>query len=360
MHTHINTIQGACADLRREKKMRHRDIATELHMSEGELVDAHAGAFISTFGAALCATRLHPDWPGIVEALEPLGEVMARTRNASCVHEKLGVYRKASHSHDVGLVLGGAIELRVFYRQWAHGFAVSEQTSRGLQRSLQFFDASGTAIHKVYLKDNSDVDAYERLVQRFAAVSQTPGIEVAPAPSAAAELADEAVDVAGLRAAWAGLRDSHDFFSMLKHFAVSRLQGLRLAEARFVQQIDRAGVLDLLNEAALEGVAITAFVGNAGMIQIHSGPVKKVAAMGPWINVLDPGFNLRLREEDIASAWVVKQPSVDGLLTSLELFDARGDTILMLFGERKPGKQELCAWRALIENVLREHELCAA
>ena len=78
--------------------------------------------------------------------------------------------------------------------------------------------------------------------------------------------------------------------------------------------------------------------------------------MGPWVNVLDPGFNLHLREDHIASAWVVKKPTADGLVTSLELFDAQGETIAMFFGERKPGKRESCEWRALIDNLLK-HEV---
>ncbi|CDG84504.1 hemin-degrading factor [Janthinobacterium agaricidamnosum] len=353
--TQINTIQASFATLRREKKARHRDIAEQLDISEGELIAAHIGAT-----GAMTAQRLLPDWPTIIEALEPLGEVMALTRNASCVHEKIGVYRKASNSGHIGLVLGGAIDLRVFYRLWAFGFAVSEQGEKEPQRSLQFFDASGTAVHKIFLKPHSDLAAYETLVSRFADDNQTAGIAVGVVPASAPELPDEQIDVAGFRAAWADLRDTHEFFMLLKKFSVSRLQGLRLAEARFVQQVDQSCVLDLLNDAVREGVSIMAFVGNPGMIQIHSGPVHKVAVMGPWINVLDPGFNLHLREDHIASAWVVRKPTVDGLVTSLELFDDKGDTIVMFFGERKPGAHELCEWRAVVDNVVREHELCAA
>lgn len=111
------------ARLRHEKNARHRDIAQQLHISEGELI----------------------------AALKPVSEVTALTRNASCVHEKTGVYR-----------------------EWAQGFA------------------------------------------------------------------------------------------MLKKYSVSR-----------------------------EKVAIMAFVGNPGMIQIHSGPVHKNAVMESWITILDPRFNLR-------------------------------------------------------------------
>jgi putative hemin transport protein len=70
-----------------------------------------------------------------------------------------------------------------------------------------------------------------------------------------------------------------------------------------------------------------------------------------WLNVLDPGFNLHLREDHIASAWVVKKPTVDGTVTSLELFDPAGDTIAMLFGKRKPGQPELPEWQATVERL---------
>jgi len=354
-----NEIAEKFARLRREKSARHRDIATELHISEGELIAAHAGLSLAD-GALLGAERLRAEWPAMIGALEPLGEVMALTRNASCVHEKTGVYRRASHNHHVGLVLGGEIDLRVFYRQWAHGFAVREMKQDEVQRSLQFFDASGHAVHKIFLKPQSDVATYDALVTRFADDDQEAGIAVVPASPAPVELPDAQIDVAGFRAAWAGLRDTHDFFALLKKYSVSRLQGLRLAEPRFVQPLDTSCVLDLLNDAAREKVAIMAFVGNPGMIQIHSGPVHKIAVMGPWINILDARFNLHLREDHVASAWVVKKPTVDGLVTSVELFDARGDTIVMFFGERKPGTHELCEWRNVVERAVSEGQLCAA
>lgn len=351
-------IRDTFTALRRESKARHRDIADTLGISEGELIAAHAGIADGDAQATLQATRLRAEWPMIMESLEPLGEVMALTRNASCVHEKTGVYRKASHRNQIGLVLGGDIDLRAFYQQWAHGFAVSERTDQGLQRSLQFFDAAGVAIHKIFMKPQSDVAAYVGLVVRFSAGDQTTGIAVCPEEPKTVERSDADIDVAGFHRAWDSLRDTHEFFGLLKNFSVSRTQALRLAEAKYVQQVDVDDCQSVLQAAATEGVAIMVFVGNPGMIQIHSGVVKKIAVMGPWVNVLDPGFNLHLREDHIASAWVVKKPTVDGLVTSLELFDAQGDTIAMFFGERKPGKKELCEWRALIDSIQQEVQPC--
>jgi len=89
------------------------------------------------------------------------------------------------------------------------------------------------------------------------------------------------------------------------------------------------------------------------MIQIHSGPVWRVEMIGDWLNVLDPGFNLHLRQDGIASAWIVRKPTADGPVTSLELYDARGDTVAMFFGARKPGIPEQPAWRTLLDALPR-------
>ncbi len=355
-------IREAFGQLRREARLRHRDIAEKLNLSEGELIAAHVGNARDTTDSPLQATRLRAEWPALIEALEPLGVVMALTRNAHCVHEKTGVYRKASHHGQMGLVLGGDIDLRLFYAQWAHGFAVSEDTDKGSQRSLQFFDASGMAIHKIFLRPESHLAAYFELVEQFRAEDQHPGLTPIARPSAEPEQPDSHIDIEAFRQGWASLRDTHEFFGLLKRFAVSRTQGLRLADPRFAQQVDLASAQEVLNAAAQENVSIMVFVGNAGMIQIHTGTIGKVVVMGPWLNVLDPGFSMHLREDQIASAWVVRKPTIDGMVTSLELFDAHGDTIAMFFGERKPGKPELCEWRGLIDRLLHTSPevVCAA
>jgi len=350
MQTHYSDLRQAFSSARQQHRARHRDIAESLAISEGELIAAHVGHFEAQ-ESPLQALRLKAEWPELIAALEPLGELMALTRNASCVHEKVGVYREASAQHGVGLVLG-EIDLRLFYRVWSHGFALSERLSDGaLQRSLQFFDAAGSAIHKVFLRPQSDLAAYSALLSAFAAEDQTPGLELGPVLAEPSERSDADIDVPGLRAAWASLRDTHDFFGLLKRFGVSRTQALRLADAQFVQPLPIGSVHELISRAAQQGVSIMVFVGNPGLIQIHTGPVQKVAVMGPWINILDPGFNLHLREDHIAQVWLVRKPTVDGLVSSLELFDAEGRNIAMLFGERKPGQAERCDWRSLLNSL---------
>ena len=382
----VQTIPQAFLQLKRQGFIRQRDAAERLHLSEGELIAAHVNQeafwravtqpnvsdfdlsltqvksdFVENFSEDdLSALRLCPDWHEMMAALEPLGEVMALTRNASCVHEKIGVYQNATMTERVGVVASGNIDLRAFYSKWAHGFAVSEMTIRGRQHSLQFFDVSGVAIHKIYLREHSEVNAYQNLVKHFAEGSQQPGLyteNLSPKPP---EQADQQIDVQALHQAWAALRDTHDFFSLLKTHGVSRVQALRLAQPKFVQQVHCADVLRVLTAAAAREISLMVFVGNHGMLQIHSGPIQKVWYARPWLNVLDASFNLHLRMDHIDSAWIVKKPTVDGLVTSFEIFDAQGDAIAMLFGLRKPGQPELSVWRGLLDEIQETQQACAA
>lgn len=358
MQQQYHAFRAAFRQARQTSRARHRDIARALGITEGELIAAHCGPF-EPAESPLTAQRLRAAWPAIVAGIEALGLVMALTRNESCVHEKLGVYSAASVDGPVGLVLGGAIDLRVFYNRWAHGFAVEEQLDGGeVQRSLQFFDAQGQAIHKVFLKAQSDLPAFHRLVQAFALPDRSAGITPVPVPAAPAERPDAAIDRSAFGAAWTAMRDTHEFFGLLKKFGVSRTQALRLAPPGHAHPVAVSSAREVLERAARDGTPIMVFVGNPGMIQIHSGPVKRVEVRGPWLNVLDEGFNLHLREDHIVQAWLVKKPTSDGLVHALELFDAQGGTIAMLFGERKPGQAELEGWRKLLAALGPEVETC--
>ncbi|MFG6449125.1 hemin-degrading factor [Roseateles sp. BYS180W] len=335
----------------RRDGLRQRDIAQQLGVSEAALLAAHT----QHSDASLQATALQPDWAGLMGRLESLGELMALTRNAACVHEKVGVYRKASHNANVGLVLGADIDLRLFYKHWRWGFAVQDCSGKTAQHSLQFFDEQGQAVHKVFLRQNSDHGAYAALVQHYAAPELSTAQPPALAPDAAAqpepECPDTQVDVLAFRQAWRDLRDTHEFFGLLKTHGLSRTQALRLAEPQFAQRLSPDCALPLLQRGAQNSVPLMVFVGNRGIIQIHSGAVQRITVLGPWVNVLDPGFNLHLRADHIAQAWLVRKPTSDGVVSSLELFDSHGQVIAMFFGVRKPGEPERQDWRALLQSM---------
>jgi putative hemin transport protein len=322
--------------------VRARDMASALGVSEAELVASRCGNGV---------TRLDGDWGEMLRALSPLGEVMALTRNAHCVHEKHGIYDKVSIGPGHGLVLNHDIDLRLFLSHWHFGFAVSEEVKSGMRHSLQFFDIDGAAVHKVYVTGKSDKAAYDALVERFRAANQSPELTVTPLPPRRPDRPDGDIDIGNFHQHWRALQDTHDFFGMLSEFGVGRAQAMRLAEDEFAAPAPADTLRRMLTTAAERTVPIMCFVGNPGCIQIHTGPVNALKAMGPWFNVLDPGFNLHLREDAIAHTWIVRKPTRDGVVTSVELFDADGFCFAQFFGERKPGKPEREDWRNLVGEL---------
>ena len=154
-----------------------------------------------------------------------------------------------------------------------------------------------------------------------------------------------------MRADWADLQDTHDFIKLLKKHDVGRVQALRLVGEDFAYSVPAESFRRCLDAASKSGLEIMVFVGNRGCIQIHTGAVHKTRAVREWFNVLDPGFNLHLREPGIAGAWVVRKPTEDGDVTSLEIYDGDGEAIAYMFGKRKPGEPELKAWRDLLATL---------
>ncbi|MBL8376382.1 MAG: hemin-degrading factor [Burkholderiales bacterium] len=341
-------LNEAFRAIKAEKNLRNRDAAAALGVTEGEVIASGVGSN-QGFGAI----RLKGDYAAMIARLETLGDVMALTRNESVVHERVGTYRNASHEGHVGLVVGEDIDLRIFYSHWKHGFAVTEDTPRGPQRSLQIYDAAGAAVHKVFLKPQSSLEEYTRLVDDWTAAEQSAGISVIPAAVKTTPRPDAEIDVDGLQLAWAGMKDTHEFFGLLKKFSVARTQALRLVGDDFAYRVGHGATLAMLESAAAAALPIMCFVGNPGIIQIHTGPVVNIKVMGDWVNVLDPAFNLHLRADRIAQSWVVQKPTTEGTVTSLELFDGEGETIAMFFGKRKPGVPELPAWRDLVAALPR-------
>jgi putative hemin transport protein len=327
--------------------VRIRDAADELGVSEAELLATTVGT---------TATRLSGDVAALVHALPSLGRCMALTRNAHAVSEVRGRYGGIELEGHVGQVVGDHIDLRLFLQHWRSMFAVVEPNASapdGLRRSVHVFDAHGTAVHKVYVEpDGGDRDEFDALVRRFAAPPPAPPLAIEPAPRSPSELPDERIDVAALRTGWDAMRDTHDFFPLLRRLGATRRQALRLAGEDRARETTGDALARVLGEVSEELWPIMIFVGSRGCLQVYSGPVARVRPTGPWLNVLDPGFNLHLRADRIASSWVVTKPTEAGPIRSLELFDADGEGIALVFAKRSDrSKGEPAWWTELVSGL---------
>ncbi len=320
-------------------KVRIRDAAKQLGLSEAELV-ATGDRNIA----------LQPPFEDLLKEIKTLGPVMALTRNDHAVHERKGTFTKVSFNGHIGLVVNPDIDLRLFMTAWHFGFAVHE----GDRRSLQFFDKDGEAVHKIYVTEETDATAYDALVAKYRADVQGEALRTEPVNKALAEKPDDEIDAASFQQAWRDLKDTHHFFRLLRDFGVTRRQAMRLAPAGHAMRIAVASLKRILEGVSERNLEIMVFIGNRGCIQIHTGPVKKLLQTGPWFNVLDPAFNMHLREDGIESVWLVKKPTEDGIVTSLEAFDQEGQVIVQFFGKRKPRIPEREDWRQVVADYAVE------
>ena len=162
MTTLYETWQAA-----REQGKRARDIATEAGVSEAELIASAIGAPATDLGPApIVSSRLDVKPVEFLPKLSAVGHVKTITRNESAVLEVEGTYENLEffEAHGMGQALG-TIDLRIFLRHWKKAFWVQEQTKRGPRQSLQFFDAAGTAIHKIYATGKTDTAAFTALAE---------------------------------------------------------------------------------------------------------------------------------------------------------------------------------------------------
>ncbi|MGQ3300540.1 hemin-degrading factor [Reyranella sp.] len=323
--------------------LRIRDAAATLGVSEAELV---------ALGVGKTATPLKADWRGILNDMPEVGRVMCLTRNEHCVHERHGRFEGVDVKGPHGIVLGPDIDLRLFLGSWKHGFAVREPLKQGERLSLQFFDGAGDAVHKIYATEETDRPAFDALIARYTATPDD--MKIVARPTDAIDRPDAEIDVEGLRTAWLAMKDTHEFFGMLGTFKVGRVQALRLVGEDLARELPVRALRAAFEAASTDGTPIMVFVGSHGCIQIHTGPVKRLVEAHGWFNVLDPDFNMHLREDGIARVFSVRKPTEDGIVTSIEAFDAHNRNILLMFGARKPGQPELPQWRAIVANVEKQ------
>src|SRR5690625_4597659 len=229
----------------------------------------------------------------------------------------------------------------MYFEYLASAWAVNDNG----RHSIQFFDSAGTAVHKVFCTEHSNMEAYQELTDKYTAQDpQWPTLHPLPAT----ENSNAPDDPEELRKRWRAIQDVHETHGILKKFNITRLTALHSLGSDLAQQLDNDTAERVLGYAVEQQISIMCFVGNRGMVQIHSGPIQRLLRTGPWFNILDPEFNLHLDTTAISQTWIVNRPSSDGWITSLECFAANGDLIAQFFGARKPGIPELVEWRRLL------------
>lgn len=301
---------------------------------------------------------LQPDWPALLGALDTLGPVRAMARNDACIHETTGDYANVSFNNQIGLAINRKIDLRIFLFNWRFVFAARIDTTHDMEYGLLFFDRFGQAIQKVMLTPDSDHNAFNQLLQNFTIEPGLCRIDPPKAP-AVAEQPDSHINQQAFQQDWLSIKDVHEFQPFLQRYGVSRRQAFRLAPDGQSWQIPVSAVEQFLWRAQERQTPIMVFAGNQSMIQIHTGPIQRVECDKGWMHILDPEFTLHLNGALVDQVWVTHKPGDNGVVTSLELFDQHGNTLVTFFGERKPRQPEREDWVALLKSLPIEDKYAA-
>lgn len=346
MNTHSRPDAAAIRQARQDNpKMRERDLASQLGISEAEYLEAYVGDF---------ADRIEPDPQGFFPMLCEAGEVMALSRNANAVHEKIGTYENFSSGLHASVVLGKDIDLRIFPKHWRHAYHVAKPREGGTtQHSFQFFDSRGNAVHKVFAREATNMVQWQAIATRLARTDPGPAFKHAALKKPSEAPGPDAIEA--LRQTWAGMEDTHQFQSMLRKTRISRHDAIRLVGDDYAFRLAGGAAELLFERLAADQVPVMAFVRNTGILQIHSGPVENIKHMGPWLNVLDQGFHLHLRKDRIAAIWLVRKPTKSGDVFSIEMFDDQDEQIILINGDRRGGdvSELVSRWDDLVQALPR-------
>lgn len=342
---------GTILSLReQDKDLRDREFVKSIGISEAELVEA----FIPTGKAQ----RLKIDVPLLLKNAHKLGEVMALTRNEYAVSEKKGHFQNVFPGSDVSMTLG-QIDLRIFQNNWKFAFVCTMPVRDRIVDSLQFFDAYGEAVFKLYPEPTTDLDEWNKLVAFFKVDATKEKLRVLRATPYNNSPIHNA-DIEEFRNRWRQMTDVHQLHDILKELKIGRHDAVKLVGSEFANEVRGDSVEILLQNAAEREVPIMCFVGNKGCIQIFTGKIEKLKKIDGWFNILDEKFHLHLLTSGISRIWNVRKPTSDGYVSSLEVFDQNGEMIIQFFGKRNAGEQEREDWRSLLSELPPAPEMAVA
>ena len=220
----------------------------------------------------------------------------------------------------------------------------------GRAPSLQFFDGAGEAVHKIYATDETDRQAFDALIARYTRrnAGRDRDRRRAPPTRRSSRFRDRRRGPARRLAGDEGhariLRPAGQVQGRPRAGAAAGRRGLRprAAGARAALRLRgrsrrRHADHDLRRQPAAASRSIPA-----------RSSAWSTRTAGSTCSI--PTFNLHLRDEGVARVFSVRKPTEDGIVTSIEAFDAHNRNILLMFGARKPGKPELEEWRTIVAN----------
>lgn len=327
-------------------------LAREADISEGECMARWAAFPRSSPEAPHRATRLKADWDALLRVLPKLGTVRAQTANVHALLEVEGRYAACERLGPMAQCRGERIDLRLLFPAWHAAYALEQATPQGLQRSVHIFDAEGAAVHALHLGAEASPATFTALRRDLRCPEATdPSFASPTRPPSASRMPCVPVLRPQLLKAWGQLRDSHDFFAMLRRLQLRRYEALRLAEGLYTRRIPPQQVEVVMHHAQQRDLVLSFDVRSRGAIALYSSQIDTLSRCGEGLQLRHSRFRLRLSDQAVASAWVVRRQTRGGLTYSLELYDAQHVLILACALPQAARRSSRHSWQALLARI---------
>lgn len=311
------------------------------------------------------------DFKALLNAISGL-YAMVLTRNDTVVLEHSGILNL--EEYESGLIGWRADEWQTEFELSCWDYAIWIEGEA--RPTIQFYDAAGDAIHKIFAVKETDVSAFTRIIEPFlqdpydwareAGVGATflnadrdTGIEHWFFTKLKNQITGQEgttncqmIDKEALLLDWRLLAHRNNIGPLFKQYKISRPRGYALL-SEGVFQLEYALLQHLFTSVKEQQLGVKITVTNAGALQTHRGGLNKMVTVGPWFNVLDPKFNMHLMESEIATVWLLTKGFDDDYLAHIECFDQHERLVLSL-APCQPHSNETKSgidWWAIVNNL---------
>jgi putative hemin transport protein len=321
------------------------DIAAGMNITEAELMAARVG-----FGVV----RLRPEWNALLAALPGLNQVRAVTTNSCAAIETTGTYPGLQQMGSYFAMASDGIDLRLSLPYWDSAFAVAERNSCPGEtvRSICFYGKNGGLIHRVFLTRGSCLSGFDELVENFIHPCQLRTQVTEMGFGSAPTVIPKAVDKDVFLERWGAMKDTREFFALLREFRLSRQDAFQLGEARFTRRIAPELLYGLLHSFVQHKIPVLLLVGHSACVQVYRGLLTSEGESGNEVTVRASKVRCRFCKPAIAMAWLVDKPTSKGVVRSLELFDSASRPTASVLAMSAEGFLTPSQWEALLFPLL--------
>ena len=269
------------------KKIRIRDAANQLGVSEADLLSTQIGE--NTFLLSI------NDYSSFFKDIFSLDKIMLLIRSDSVVHEKIvepkNIEIKTNefiYNHKPNCPI-----LKFDINLFKHVFYESKEHQKTQLKSFQFFNSHGIAILKIYLKGNDYLKFNEIGLKHRANKSYNFQLDNKTNLDFKSNIS---------------INDINLYFK-------DKIKDLKKTE----YHLNNNPLREILINASKLKIPIQIHAIGLGTIQYHRDVVKKIIDYGPWVNVIDKNFNLHVLEKNLNKFILTKYKNSEYCL--IDFFD---------------------------------------